>query len=283
MARERNASSRGRPVGGSAYLFLQCVARAALLSVFVAPGAPAHAQTPRKAEPDCRLTPVGSATVRAVSDDGTLTLDDGRTLRLAGIALWPDRQAADRLAARLAGQTVELKRLGAGTDRYDRLVAHVFVAAAEPWVQADLLEHGLARVARVGDFPCAVKLFAYEGRARAAKLGVWADPYYVMGQAEDPAEVLKGRGRFAIVEGKVLSVRESGGTIYLNFGRRWSEDFTVTIAKRNERAFTGAGLELKKLDGRRVRIRGWIEERGGPWVDAVRPEQIEVLEGAIRP
>ena len=40
---------------------------------------------------------------------------------------------------------------------------------------------------------------------------------------------------------------------------------------------TGAGLEPKKLAGRRVRIRGWVEERGGPWVDAARPEQIEVV------
>ena len=63
----------------------------------------------------------------------------------------------------------------------------------------------------------------------------------------------------------------------MNFGRRWSEDFTVTIAKRNERAFSAAGLEPKSLAGRRVRIRGWIEERGGPWVEAARPEQIEVL------
>ena len=75
----------------------------------------------------------------------------------------------------------------------------------------------------------------------------------------------------------MVSVRESGGTIYVNFGRRWSEDFTVTIAKRNERAFSAAGLEPKSLSGRRVRIRGWIEERGGPWVEAARPEQIEVV------
>jgi hypothetical protein len=121
-------------------------------------------------------------------------------------------------------------------------------------------------------------LLAKEQAARAAKLGLWGEPVYVMGKAEDPAEVLKDRGRFALVEGKVLSVRESGGTIYVNFGRRWSEDFTVTIAKRNERTFSAAGLVPKSLSGRKVRIRGWIEERGGPWVEAARPEQIEVLD-----
>ncbi len=68
---------------------------------------------------------------------------------------------------------------------------------------------------------------------------------------------------------------KSGATIYVNFGRRWRRDFTVTILKRNARNFTAAGLEPKTLTGRRVRIRGWIEGRGGPWIEAARPEQIE--------
>jgi len=32
----------------------------------------------------------------------------------------------------------------------------------------------------------------------------------------------------------------------------------------------------KKLEGARVRVRGWIEERNGPRMEAVRPEQIEM-------
>jgi hypothetical protein len=99
-----------------------------------------------------------------------------------------------------------------------------------------------------------------------------------MKKAEDPVGILAVRGRFAVVEGKVLSVRESGATIYVNFGRRWSEDFTVTVLKRNERTFTAAGLELKKLAGRHVRVRGTVEERGGPWIEAARPGQIEIAE-----
>jgi hypothetical protein len=27
----------------------------------------------------------------------------------------------------------------------------------------------------------------------------------------------------------------------------------------------------------RIRVRGFVEERGGPWIEASRPEQIEVL------
>ena len=225
------------------------------------------------ADDACRFVTIGTATVRATTESG-IALDDGRTLRLAGIELASVPEIP-------AGTALTLKRLGAETDRYGRLNAHVFIAenGAERWFQADLVGRGLARVSsRVGDPACARLLLAKEQAARAGKLGLWGEPVYVMGKAEDPAEVLKDRGRFALVEGKVLSVRESGGTIYVNFGRRWSEDFTVTIAKRNERTFSAAGLVPKSLSGRRVRIRGWIEERGGPWVEAARPEQIEVLD-----
>jgi Staphylococcal nuclease homologue len=227
-----------------------------------------------QAEEACRLVTIGTGIVRAVTEEG-IQLEDGRIVRLAGI----EDQAR---SAPPTGTALTLKRVAGArdTDRYGRLDVHVFVweNGVERWFQAETVRKGLARVsARVGDTACARSLQAQEQAARAAKLGLWGEPYYVMSKAEDPAEVLKVRGRLALVEGKVLSVRESGGTIYVNFGRRWSEDFTVTIAKRNERAFLAAGLEPKSLSGRRVRVRGWIEERGGPWVEAVRPEQIEVV------
>ena len=71
----------------------------------------------------------------------------------------------------------------------------------------------------------------------------------------------------------MASVRENGPTIYVNFG-------TVTILKRNERSFAAAGLDLWGLAGRRIRVRGWIEARGGEraWIAAERPEQIEIAD-----
>ncbi len=128
---------------------------------------------------------------------------------------------------------------------------------------------------------CAAELLKRENAARAAKLGLWADPYYDVLDAETPADVLAQKGRFALVEGKVVSVRESGATIYVNFGRRWSEDFTVTVLKRNERNFAAAGLDLSGLAGRRVLVRGFVEARGtagSPWIEAARPEQIETAD-----
>jgi hypothetical protein len=75
----------------------------------------------------------------------------------------------------------------------------------------------------------------------------------------------------------VLSVRTSGATTYVNFGRRWSDDFTATIAKRNERRLARDGLDAKRLERHTVRVRGFVEERGGPWIEITESGQIEVV------
>jgi endonuclease YncB( thermonuclease family) len=222
----------------------------------------------------CAPETIGVVTVRTVLDGRTLLLADGREVRLAGIEVTPESKSA--LESYIVGRDIVLK--GKATDRYGRLLAYAY-SGTGPSAQAHLLSQGLARVAaRVGDQGCAAELLAAERAARTARLGTWAESHYLPQKAGNPAEILGERGRFALVEGRVLSVRESGGVIYVNFGRRWSEDFTVTVLKRSERAFSAAGVELKKLAGRNVRIRGYIEERGGPWIEATRPEQIEIQE-----
>lgn len=229
-------------------------------------------------------------------DGRSFVLADGREVRLAGIEVpplplpgRPDPAAGggdasrQELAARLAGSEIVLRQAdGQPTDRYGRLVGYGFstTASGEILLQSELVGAGLARVAvRAGGRACAAEVLSQEKIARRAKLGLWAGPYYKSVDAEHPAEVLAQRGRFALVEGKVVSVRESGPIIYVNFGRHWATDFTVTILKRNERNFLAAGLEPRKLAGRRVRVRGWIEERGGPQIEASRPEQIELADG----
>jgi hypothetical protein len=159
------------------------------------------------------------------------------------------------------------------------MVAFAFVEDGQQSLQQALLERGFARVsARSGSKACAEALLTSERAARAANRGLWADPNFAPLQVENLARLSAQRGHFALVEGKVLSVRESGATIYVNFGRRWTRDFTVTILKRLQRTFAGAGVEPKQLEGRRIRVRGWIEQRGGPIIAAEAPEQIEFVE-----
>jgi hypothetical protein len=44
-------------------------------------------------------------------------------------------------------------------------------------------------------------------------------------------------------------------------------------------ALEAAGIALKSLENRRVRVRGWVEARGGPRIELFRAGQIEVLGG----
>jgi len=244
--------------------------------------------------PACGGEIVARGSVNRVIDGRTFVLDDGREIRLAAIEVPPLSQShepgaalvgaatSDALGRLLAGAEVALRQAEPQkTDRYGRVVAFASTLrdGVEHSVQGDLIAAGLARVAaRVGSRGCATELLARESAARSAKLGLWAGSYYDSLDADNPAAVLAARGRFALVEGRVVSVRESGATIYVNFGRRWTEDFTVTILKRNVRNFAAAGLDPKSLAGRRVRVRGWVEERGGPWIEAAHPEQIEITD-----
>jgi endonuclease YncB( thermonuclease family) len=243
----------------------------------------------------CGTAEIARARVKRIVDGRTFVLDDGREVRLAAIEVPSLQQdtgiaAKDALEALADGDTVLLRQAEFPSDRYGRLVAYAYTLrdGDELFVQGELIASGLAQVGdRVGSRSCATELLGRETAARRAKLGLWTDPDYNVLNAETPADVLAHRGQFALVEGKVVSVRESGSTIYLNFGRRWSEDFAVTILKRNERNFAAAGLEPKGLEGRRVLVRGFIEARGkqgdeaghsvwaSPYIEAERPEQIE--------
>jgi endonuclease YncB( thermonuclease family) len=241
----------------------------------------------------CRFGPSGSGVVRSVADGRSILLDDGRELRLDAIEV-PQLPAADGspdlaagLAARamlgslLKDQQVDLRGRGTNAiDRYGRIMTYVHVAGREgPSAAHEMLARGYARVGtRVGNRACAAELLALERAARNAKLGLWGEQYYAIAGADSGATLLARRGRFTVVEGKVLSVRESGGTIYMNFGRRWSQALTVTILKRHERIFTAAGFAPRGLENRHVRVRGWIEERNGPRIEAQGPEQIEIAE-----
>jgi endonuclease YncB( thermonuclease family) len=245
------------------------------------------------ATPDCGGDGATTGEVARVIDGRSFLLADGREVRLAALEtllLLPGDEDDARVAAALAAKSalesvvlhreVTLRSTGAGPDRYGRLIAYVSVSTSsgEILAQRELLAAGQALVSPVVlTAGCRNHLRDAERTARAAKLGLWGDPYYVVRQADNIADILAEQGRFAVVGGKVASVRESGGIVYVNFGRRWSQDFTVTILKRNERLFTGAGLAPKALAGRHVEVRGWIEERGGPAIEAARPEQIEII------
>ncbi|WP_244489175.1 thermonuclease family protein [Devosia sp. Root685] len=239
------------------------------------------------------LTMAPGGVVVEVTDGDTVVLDDGRKIRLIGtqapklplgredFVSWPLAPEAQRALADLAlNKTVRLGFGGEAIDRHERVLAHMFVETEEGEVWAQLFMVG-AGLARVYSFPdnrqCLEPLFAAEARARADRLGIWANPYYSVRAADRPGELLDRVGHYELVEGRVLLADRSGSRIFLNFGRFWKEDFTAVIEGPALRLFEKDELDPLVLEGALVRIRGWVDDRDGPRIEVTHPEQIEVL------
>lgn len=237
------------------------------------------------------LTPGEPGRVVEVVDGDTLILEDGREIRLVGIQApklplgragfepWPLSGEAKALLEDLTlGKTVDLGFGGRRGDRHGRVLAHLFVRAEGEevrWVQGAILAAGLARVYSFDDNRSLIaEMLALEGEARAARRGIWADPFYALRRAEEAGRWLGG---FELVEGRVVAVGRAGRNTYLNFAEDWRSDFTIVIGKRAAGLFAEEGIDLTAYEGKRLRVRGWLKSRNGPMIEASHPEQIELL------
>lgn len=253
-----------------------CARRGAAVLLFLAslPGGLALA-----AEMPC-LEGAQAARVESVPDARSLTLDDGRVLRIAGLEPFDlvdpgleDAEAAlrERVRELALGQPV-LVRLAADEDRYGRYPA--LIAAGGALLQEALASEGLAVAFAGGDaLPCFGRILAAEAAARRAARGYWSDS--PLPKAE-PEALEPWIGHFTIFEGNILSVGNRAARTYLNFGRRWSDDVTVEIEARDREHFGGEEA-LAALAGQRVRVRGFLELKAGPMMAIRSPMQLEML------
>ncbi|MGE5266507.1 MAG: thermonuclease family protein [Deltaproteobacteria bacterium] len=225
-----------------------------------------------------------------------VSLDDGTSARLMGILApssrdlpappteWPPQiQAVAELERLLASRTILIAEAGAFRDRYGRRVIHAF-AATEPrqWLQSALIAAGQARVSPVpGETECLRELFLQEAVARAKRIGLWANPAYDVRAARDGRALAALAGTFQLVEGWVSSVTRRRNTVYLNFGGDWRWDFTAAVDLRRSAAKDAVAARLQALQGRLVRVRGFVERRNGPFVSLASADAVEELpEGA---
>nr|WP_315783487.1 MULTISPECIES: thermonuclease family protein [unclassified Bradyrhizobium] len=230
----------------------------------------------------CMFAELGEGHVSEIIDARSFRLDDGREVRLAGLEAPPDEQhaaAIDALRVLLRGRDVVLRGEDDTPDRYGRQRAFAFVAGADQPVQSELLRQGaVLRGIDLPDRDCALSLGAAEAEARSAGRGLWKIGT-VIKNTESPDDILSRLGQFTVVEGKVLSVRQTGTTTYLNFARSWTRGFAVTIPKRMMAVLEGAGIDVKSLANRQIRVRGWIEAHAGPRLELTQIAQIEILSG----
>jgi endonuclease YncB( thermonuclease family) len=211
------------------------------------------------ARAECKGQDGGVSVVTALHDGEILILDDGRTVKLAGI-LTPKRARNGPLAEARAtmekalsvlvvGKKVELRLNGRKRDRYGRLMAQAFVVNGKDreWVEGKLTAEGLVRVISSWDSrACARELLAMENSAREAGKGLWGTGFFAVRSAAAEA-VLTGLARnYEIVEGQVQNVAEIKGNVYINFGRNWRRDFTAFISRKRVKLFNETAVAKAK-------------------------------------
>ena len=223
-----------------------------------------------------------------VGEDLSLVLEGGAVIRLAGIELPvaygdddPTGEVA-RLATAVRARLEILALAGeirfppGNPDRHGRVHTEVRLADDRS-LQVILLEEGLARIHPLpGESLCLTEMLQAEDAARNARKGIWDSHEYAIRRADDLS--LAGRnGLYELVEGRVISVGRGSRMVFLNFGRNWRRDFTVMVAVAVEERLAAAGVAIDELAGRRVRVRGVIEESGGPAIRLDGPAAIEIL------
>jgi hypothetical protein len=135
----------------------------------------------------------------------------------------------------------------------------------------------MAVVAPVADVPAAAleELLGLERAARGEHRGLWATgasgPWPATRVAAEP-------GDYVLVRGRVRAVARAAEFVYLNFGEDWRRDFTVRADASDAARFARQGLDLERLEGREIVVRGLLFEANGPMIELAHPAQIEVME-----
>ncbi len=212
---------------------------------------------------------VGGAAQPRATGALTLVTGGGAPVRLDGLA--PDL-AQDALVAALAGADRLVVRGREWPDRTGHRPAAVFTAEGDS-LQVGFVAAGAARVRPGLDTALTRRLLAVEAEARATGRGGWGDGRFRLRAAVPPPPV----AGFAIVRGTVVSTGETRWFHYLNFAEDYWSDFSVRIRPGDVRDADWAP-DPAALVGRRVEVRGFVFESGGPMIELDGPLQLRVLD-----
>lgn len=230
--------------------------------------------------------------VRAVIDGDTIVVD-GHSVRLLAINT-PEKARDDRPAepgAGLATRTLKSLISGSGTsspkvtlvydgnktDRYDRLLAHVYLPDGT-WLNKALLDAGVAQVYSFPDNRRHLReLLKAEAEARKAQKGTWGHETWQVLEAETLTPDTR-IGQFRLVEGTPLKAARVNDRVYLNYGADWRTDFTVEIPEKFLGLFEEEGIDpLTDYPNKKLRVRGRLKPVNGVLITVTHPEQIRIL------
>lgn len=230
----------------------------------------------------------GAGTVRVaeVLDGDSVRLADRREVRLIGINA-PERgydnrpdeplanAARERLRELTRGQTLRLETETEPRDRYNRVLAHLFLPDGQ-LVQEILVREGLASsIAIPPNLRELARLRAAEAEARRAGRGLWGHAFFEPVSADRLQPAHTG---FRFVQGTVTRIGRSKKYVYLDLGRQ----FALRI--RHDDWAKYFDEQPQAWQGVRVVARGWVTlQDDRHYMNIGHPAMLERLTGGARP
>jgi hypothetical protein len=226
---------------------------------------------------------VQESVIAGYAAQGDVVLSDRRVVKLSGLYI---AERSRDLVRDLypVGTPIRLYVWSSAPDRWQRLIGtfsripspseHLVISVHEELVSmgAALLDpaHGLPSL-------CLHELKYRENQAMMKKTGYWDNKDAVL-DAHIPQDLFAQHGRFQVVEGHVTHVGIRRYHTYINFGDRWTHDFSVRIDVKIWKNLEDQGITRARLEGKRVRIRGVIEKGAAPQINLGSPDALDIVD-----
>ena len=161
-------------------------------------------------------------------------------------------------------------------NRMNQTIAHLECGKDKIWIEGQLVREGLAIVwPTIGNTELIGDLLSLENKARLDKIGLWKDDTIKIQDAESIKSHLNSK---QIIQAKVYNASLTRDMLYLNFEQDWKKDFSIGIAPNLQREISRKNISLQSLKGQTIRVRGWVRDYNGPFIDLETIDQLEILE-----
>ena len=231
---------------------------------------PSNINEDLKVDPD-KLSDLEKVHVERVIDGDTFETTGGEDIRFIGVDTpetkhpekgveYYGKEASKYTTNQLEGKTVYLEYDTEKRDKYQRILAYVFLPDGT-FFNAKLLHDGYANLLTIPPNVKYVNLFKeLVKEAREIERGLWAKQEEK--KTDLPVISWEEAGNYigqgVIVEGMIVDTYDSGETIFLNFDEDYSETFTAVIFSSDEYKVDFEPEEYYL--GKKVKVRGKVKE-----------------------
>lgn len=188
-----------------------------------------------------------------------IALDNGQLVKPYGIVL--SDNAENYINSNWVGRKISLITGENKTDRHGNITAQIKDENGN-WLQGELITKKLAFVYPESDGLMANEMLDIESKTQKNN---------IITTAEIEQNPTSYKGNFHIIEGVVTDIKTIKDKTFLNFGDDWKTDFTAVISRDSLKNFD---KNIENLKGKKISVRGWVEEYNGPMTEIYNKHQI---------